>query len=182
MTLAIDDLSETQLDVDYIRTDPGPLAFISSMPTQLRHYLIDAYKSPRNFYLPQKHIKTLAIQIDDQDDMDSMTDFCNIFCTVTSKNEFIIELNGKFPITQEIADLVEIYKGYTNQSDGKLIVKLHFLQIEVLKDLSDYLRKTSFMGDLVGNPNWTSVSARTISSLYRFIRIMKEYQTSGGSF
>jgi hypothetical protein len=30
----------------------------------------------------------------------------------------------------------------------------------------------------VGNPNWHGISARTISSLYRFVRIVKEYGRS----
>jgi hypothetical protein len=81
-----------------------------------------------------------------------------------------------FPITQEIADLVEIYNGYVDRSSGKLSVTLNLDQATVLHDLSDKLRKTSFMGDMVNNPNWLSVSARTISSIYRFMRILEEYK------
>jgi hypothetical protein len=146
------------------------------MSAHLRQYLNDAYKSPRNFYLPKKHLKSSPIQIDDQDDSDSINQFCNIFCTVGKKNTLTLELKGRFPITQEIADLVEIYNGYTDSKAGTVVAILTLDQIEVLRDLSDKLRKTSFMGDLVNNPGWQSISSRTISSLYRFIRIIKEYK------
>jgi hypothetical protein len=146
------------------------------MSAHLRQYLHDAYKSPRNFYLPKKHLKSAPIQIDDQDDDDSISHFCNIFCNIGRRNSFSIELKGRFPITREIADLVEIYNGHADPASGRVAVSLTLDQIEMLRDLSDKLRKTSFMGDLVNNPVWLSVSARTISSLYRFMRIMKEYR------
>lgn len=146
------------------------------MSAHLRQFLSDAYKSQRNFYLPKKHLKSAPIQIDDQDDSDSINHFCNIFCSVGKKNSFSIELKGRFPITQEIADLAEIYDGFADPAAGKVVIPLTLDQVEVLRDLSDKLRKTSFMGDLVNNPVWLAVSARTISSLYRFIRIMKEYK------
>ncbi|MBN1128983.1 MAG: hypothetical protein JXA71_08355 [Chitinispirillaceae bacterium] len=146
------------------------------MSAYLRQYLNDAYMSPRHFFLPKKHLKSAPLQIDDQDDGDSINHFCNIFCSVGRKNTFTIELKGRFPITREIADLVEIYNGYTEPQAGRVVVTLTLDQIEVLRDLSDRIRKTSFMGDLVNNPEWLSISARTISSLYRFMRIMKEYK------
>ena len=148
------------------------------MPNRLRQYLFEAYKSPRNFYLPKKYLKTAPIQIDDQDDGDSINDFCNIFCDVKKENAFALELKGRFPITPEIADLVEIYDGSADTGAGKISVTLTLDQVDVLRDLSDKIRKTSFMGDLVNNPSWLSVSARTISSLYRFVRIIKEYKKS----
>ncbi|MBN2037555.1 MAG: hypothetical protein JW768_12510 [Chitinispirillaceae bacterium] len=148
------------------------------MSAHLRQYLYEAYKCPRNFYLPKKHLKTPPLQIDDQDDNDSIEQFCNIFCSVGKKSSFSIELKGRFPITQEIADLAEIYDGFVDPAAGKVMVHLTLDQVEVLRDLSDKLRKTSFMGDLVNNPGWLAVSARTISSLYRFIRIIKEYKKS----
>jgi hypothetical protein len=146
------------------------------MSAHLRNYLFDAYKSPRNFYLPKANMKTVSLQIDDQDDTDPITEFCNVFCSVGRKNEFTIEFSGRFPITEEIADLVEIYNGSVDRSAGKLSVALNLDQIAVLRDLSDKLRKTSFMGDMVNNPDWLGISARTISSLYRFVRIIEEYK------
>ena len=149
------------------------------MSSHLRHYLFDAYKNTRNFYFPKKHLRSAAIQIDDQDDGDSIADFCNIFCSVGRKNNFTLELRGRFPITQEVADLVEIYGGHADPSAGQLVVRLTLDQVEVLGDLSNHLRKTSFLGDQVNNPSWISISARTISSLYRFMRIIREYRQSG---
>jgi hypothetical protein len=150
--------------------------FRNSMASHLRQYLFDIYKSRHVFSLPKKHLKTAPIQIDDQDDDDSITDFCNIFCSVGPKNSITLEFYGRFPITKELADLFEIYGGFTDPAAGKMVIRCMIDQIEVLRDVSDNLRKTSFMGDLVNNPSWLAVSARTISSLYRFIRIIKEYR------
>jgi hypothetical protein len=155
--------------------NPHPLG---AMSAHLRNYLFDAYKSPRNFFLPKANMKTAVLQIDDQDDTDSIAEFCNIFCTVGKKTAFTVEFSGRFPITQEMADLVEIYNGSVDRSSGKLSVTLNLNQIAVLRDLSDKLRKTSFLGDMVNNPGWLGVSARTISSIYRFMRIIEEYKKS----
>jgi hypothetical protein len=146
------------------------------MSTRLRNYLAEAYKSQRNFSLPRKLLRRAPIQIDDQDDTDSINDFCNIFCSVAPKDRLTIELSGRFPMPKELSDIVEIYGGRTNAAAGKMVITLSLGQIEVLRDISDRLRKTSFMGDTVNNPSWLPVSARTISSLYRFLRIIKEYK------
>lgn len=159
-------------------TQSIPNIFPSSMSSHLRYYLFEAYKSQYNFSLPRKYLKTAPIQIDDQDDNDSITDFCNIFCSIGPKNSITLELIGRFPVTRELSDLIEIYGGTAEPSAGKIVVKLTPDQIEVLRDISDKLRRTSFMGDLVNNPSWLSISARTISSLYRFMRILKEYKQS----
>ena len=148
------------------------------MASGLRHYLSDVYKSRHAFSLPKKYLKKTPIQIDDQTDDDSITDFCNVFCSVGPNNRIILELFGRFPITRELRDLVEIYGGYINPSAGKMVIPLTLDQIEVLRDVSDKIRKTSFMGDVANNASWLSVSARTISSLYRFIRIIKDYKKS----
>jgi hypothetical protein len=124
-------------------------------------------------------MKTAVLQIDDQDDADPITEFCNIFCSVGNRNSFTLEFSGRFPITQELADLMEIYNGSVDRSAGKLSVTLDLDQIAVLRDLSDKLRKTSFMGDMVNNPGWLAVSARTIASIYRFMRIIEEYKKTG---
>jgi hypothetical protein len=148
------------------------------MASGMRHYLLDVYKSRNVFSLPRKYLKKAPIQIDDQDDNDSITDFCNIFCSVGRKSSITLELFGRFPITRELKDLVEIYGGHIYPSVGKMVIPLTIDQIEVLRDISDKIRKTSFMGDVANNASWLSISARTISSLYRFIRIIKDYQKS----
>jgi hypothetical protein len=144
------------------------------MPLQLRQFLSDAYESRHLSVFPHKTQKEYPIQIDDQDDNDKLHEFCNVFCTVLKKDTFRIELFGKFPITPEMADLAEIYNGEHDTVHGRLVVKLHLDQIDVLTDLADKIRKTSFTG-IQENPSWLTVSSRTISSLYRFVRIIKEY-------
>jgi hypothetical protein len=150
------------------------------MASGLRQYLADVYKSRHAFCLPKKYLKTTPVQIDDQDDNDSIADFCNIFCSVDAKERMTLEFYGRFPITRELADLVEIYGGVIDSRTGKMALRLSIEQVEVLRDVSEKIRKTSFMGDMANNPSWLSVSARTISSLYRFIRIVKEYRKSPG--
>ncbi|MBN1308250.1 MAG: hypothetical protein JXA18_10060 [Chitinispirillaceae bacterium] len=148
------------------------------MSLRLRRYLIDAYETRRSTQHPYKVDPKLPIQVDDQDDNDKLNEFCNIFCMVGVKSSFTIELTGTFPMSQSMVDLVEIYGGTVSREQGRLSLTLTPPQIEALMDLADRIRKTSFMGDSVNNPNWLSVSARTISSIYRFVRIIKDFNTS----
>lgn len=143
------------------------------MSSALRQYLNEAYSINHHYYL--KESKYTYIQIDDQDDYDNISDFINIFVTVKGRNNFEIELVGKMPITQDMADLVEIYHGKTNLTTNQIILTINPKQIEVLLDLAALVRKTAALGDLVGNLHWHQYSARTISSLNRFVRTIKEY-------
>jgi hypothetical protein len=144
------------------------------MSSGLRRYLLEAYAGNREI-LPEKIPKDFPIQIDDQDENDSLAEFCVIFILVKKNNRFEIELSGKMPITNEIIDLADIYGGSADQRQGKILLHITLQQIEVLIDLAKMIRKTAALGDAVGNPNWHRVSARTISSLHRFLRIIKEY-------
>ncbi len=148
------------------------------MSSRLRQYLIDAYENRHSLSLSNNLTTDIPIQIDDQDEDDKLNEFCNIFCIVKSRNNFRIELSGNFPITQEIADLVEIYEGIADTVQGRLVLELNVEQVEVLMDLADRIRKTSFMGPAICNQNWLPISARTISSIYRFVRIIKEYKNT----
>lgn len=145
------------------------------IPYPLRQYLLECYESRRTNQLPRRLNREIPIQIDDQDDNDSLTDFCNIFCMVKSNHRFRIELIGKFPITREMAELVEIYDGYADSSRCKIAFDLTVDQVDVLVDLAGKIRKTAMMGPLINNSKWYRISARTISSLHRFVRIIKEY-------
>jgi len=144
------------------------------MSRDFRQHISDAYHI--DHYLFEKRMKKKSfLQIDDQDDTDNIEDFCNIFVTFKGKYRFELELIGKMPITQEMADLAEIYHGSTDLESNKLSLTLTPKQIGVISDLVTLIRKTSKMGHLVGNPHWFHLSARTISSLNRFMRIIKEY-------
>ncbi len=147
------------------------------MSASLRRYLIESYECGQPSSEGLKTDPKFPIQIDDQDDNDNINEFCNIFCTVGKKNNFTIEITGLFPITQQMKDLAEIYKGSctTEQGGNSLSLTLNIRQIEAIMDLADKIRKTSYMGETVNNPNWLSISARTISSLYRFVRIIKDF-------
>lgn len=144
------------------------------MAISLYQYLYDVY-STNHYNSIKKNRKQTYIQIDDQDDNDNITNFCNIFVQVKKRNVFEIELSGRMPITREIADLAEIYQGQIDLTESRISLVLNPRQIEVVKDLASLIRKSAPMGELVGNPQWDRISARTISSLNRFIRIIKEY-------
>ncbi len=143
------------------------------MSKALKQFLYETYTPGQHYYL--KKDKSAFLQIDDQDDYDNISDFINIFITVKRRNHFLIELSGKMPITQDLADLIEIYHGKIDLTSNQIEIYLHPKQIEVLLDIAALIKKTARMGDLVANPHWHQYSARTISSLKRFIRIIKEY-------
>jgi hypothetical protein len=143
------------------------------MSTSLKQYLFETYSLFQNFPLPTT--KNNYIQIDDQDDYDNVSDFCNIFVTILRKNTFEIEFIGKIPITREIADLVDIYHGTIDLTTSRITLILNLKQIEVLLDIASLFRKTAGMGNLVGNAHWFKYCARTTGSLNRFVRGIKEY-------
>lgn len=145
------------------------------MSAQLRQFLMNDYENRRTSPYARKIDAYFPIQLDDQDDDDNLNEFCNIFCFVHKNDCFSIEISGSFPITDNISDLVDIYNGSINRELGRLIIRLKTSQIEAIMDLADRIRKTALMGKLVSNSSWLSLSARTISSLYRFVRLIKEY-------
>ncbi|MBD3347367.1 MAG: hypothetical protein GF401_20110 [Chitinivibrionales bacterium] len=147
------------------------------MSIRLRQYLVDAYIGHTG-YLQQKTTKDLAIQVDDQDDNDILADFCNIFVSVGKNNSFEIEISGNFPIAREIADFAEIYDGHADLALRRVILRLNTNKTEAIKDLATKIRKTAHNGYSVNNPNWEKISARTISSLHRFARVIEEYKKS----
>jgi hypothetical protein len=142
---------------------------------QLKQYILDCYEPLRGKSEKNDNMRNTPIQIDDQDDNDSFTNFCNIFCTVESSKKIRIELSGNIPITKAMADLAEIYKGFADTNRGKLYLRITLNQIAVISDLAHQIRKTASMGSLVNNPSWYRVSARTASSLMRFCRVVEEF-------
>jgi hypothetical protein len=148
--------------------------------SKLRRYLLDAYAGTREV-LPEKIRKDFPIQIDDQDDDDPVSDFCNIFVIVKKNNCFEIELFGNPPISHEIEDLAEIYGGFANEQSKRIVMTLSTQQIEALIDLAKRIRNTVAGQVTAGPATWHNASARTISSLYRFVRIIKEYSRSSTS-
>lgn len=144
------------------------------MSLRLRQYIIDAYVGPGS-YVPEKNRRDFAIQVDDQDDEDMLEEFCTIFVTVGSAGSFRVELSGCMPITPEMADLAEIYDGFTDAREGRIALHLNTTSVEALDLLAAKIRETAHLGRGVGNPGWRAVSARTVSSLHRFVRVVKEY-------
>jgi hypothetical protein len=145
------------------------------MSVGLRQYLVDAYVGHADGSVP-KVKKNFPIQIDDQDDNDRLDSFCNVFVTVDKKNFFEVELTGRLPITTDMADFAEIYDGSSNARTGRLALRLNPQKIDALSHLADLIRATTLMGETVGNPLWDRISARTISSLRRFVRVIKQFR------
>ncbi len=148
------------------------------MSYQLSQFLIDAYDYHHVTTSKQNKGLNFPIQIDDQDDNDKLNEFCNIFVTVKPKDIIKLELIGNFPITKELVDLSTSLNGFTDTLQSKLVLYLKIDQIDVIMNIADIIRKTSFLGPVISNPNWLTISSRTISSLYRFARIIKEYKAS----
>jgi hypothetical protein len=149
------------------------------MSARLRQYLAESYLGEKEFVTGVVK-KDSAIQIDDMDDNDDLTQFCALFVTVGARNNFVFELLGRMPLTQGIVDLVEIYGGSVEREPGRIVIPLTVDQIEVLMDFAGHIRKTSRAGASIENPSWHRVAARTISSIYRFVRTVKEYSKTKG--
>jgi len=145
------------------------------MSSQFKQYILDCYEPLRGKSARRDSLRNMPIQIDDQDDNDSFTNFCNIFCTVESSKSIRLELSGNIPITRAMADLAEIYKGFADTHRGKLSISITLDQAAVIGDLAQQIRKTALMGSLVNNPHWYRISARTASSLMRFCRVVEEF-------
>ncbi|MGD9201454.1 MAG: hypothetical protein PVI26_07830 [Chitinispirillia bacterium] len=144
------------------------------MIQSFRQYLLETYITNQFPYTHKIYNKPF-IQIDDQDDKDNINEFVNIFIIPKRRYNFVLEICGLIPITQEMADLAEIYQGKANFNLNKITLTLHPKIIDVVIDLAGLIRKSSSMGDTVGNSHWKEISGRTISSLYRFVRIVKDY-------
>ena len=145
------------------------------MSNKLRNFIMNTYSTTGSKFEAYEH-KDDPVQIDDQDDYDNITEFCNIFASINLKGEIVLELVGNIPITKDIADLAEIYHGFAHLTHGKIVFKLKISQIEILMELAAKIKNTSDLGAMVNNPNWNKISSRTVSSLYRFVRVVREYK------
>lgn len=148
------------------------------MPLHLRQYLLSHYDDGCGHILQKggaRGASSSFIQVDDRDDNDSLTDFCNIFCTVTSSRNIRLELTGKFPITDGMAGLAERCGGYVDRARGRLMMVVSVGQSAAVDELAQLVKQTARMGALAGNPAWFRISARTVSSVLRFGRVMREY-------
>lgn len=142
------------------------------MAENLKKFLIQSYPVDRESLV---HRSWQFIQIDDQDDNDNIQTICNIFITFLNNNSFELELSGKIPISPDISDICEIYKGYANIHRKTIKLTLDRKKVDVIDHLIELLKQTSHLGNSVDNPEWEQMSARTISSLKRLSRTIREY-------
>jgi|WetSurMetagenome_2_1015567.scaffolds.fasta_scaffold00565_15 hypothetical protein len=144
------------------------------MSARLWRYLAESYLVEKDFLREMESMDS-TIQIDDMEDHDDLTQFCALFVTVGKRDDFVFEALGGIPLSQELVDLVEIYGGTVEREPCRVVVSLTTAQIEVLTDFAGHIKKTSRAAGIIENRNWQHISARTISSIYRFVRIIKEY-------
>jgi hypothetical protein len=124
--------------------------------------------------------RNVFIHVDDRDDGDSLTDFCNIFCSAISGKRLRLELTGRFPITEEMANFAEAHGGFADVERGTLSINISIDQTLAVDELAQLVKKTARMGSVIGNPVWFRISARTVSSLLRFGRVLREYSEGAG--
>jgi len=145
------------------------------MRPQLYKYLLERYEDGRSNLRWRSGSKGNGlVHIDDRGDGDSLTDFCNIFCTVSGKR-LCLELTGRFPITDEMSDFAKAHGGFTDAERGMLAVNISAEQTRVVDELAQLVKNTASMGFVVGSAGWFRISARTVSSLLRFGRVLREY-------
>lgn len=142
------------------------------MSQRLRKYIVSSYCNLPDS-IPHRIKRDFAIQIDDQDDRDNLTEFCNIFVTVGKKDRFEIDFCGNIPLNNELVDLVDIYNGTSDLTHGRITLDLHVYQADALLDVAKKIKASS---DMSTNPNWYKIAARTISSLYRFVRVLQGFR------
>jgi len=150
-------------------------------PNKLYKYLLEHYENGQSGFRQWGGSKRDGfIHVDDRDDGDSLTDFCNIFCTVSGKR-LRIELTGRFPVTSEMADFAKAHGGFTDVERGMLALNILADQAQAVDELAHLVKKTANMGSIVGSSGWFRISARTVSSLLRFGRVLREYSDAYGS-
>ena len=142
------------------------------MPKTLKTYLIHAYSTDKDSFIAKS---SKFIQIDDQNDTDNIQTFCNLFITFLTPHQFELELTGKFPITPQISDICEIYQGYANIHRKRLTLKLDKHKTDVVDHLAELLKETSELGATADNREWEHMCARSISSLKRLSRTLRDY-------
>ena len=151
------------------------------MQSKLCQYLLEYYEGGRGSFRKRGGSRrNVFIHIDDRDDGDSLTDFCNIFCSFVSGKSLCIELTGRFPITKEMADFAEARGGFADVERGTLSLNVSVGGVAAVDELASLVKNTARMGSIIGNPNWFRISARTVSSLLRFGRVLREYSEGAG--
>ena len=151
------------------------------MQSRLSQYLLERYEDGRGSFRQRGGSRrNVFIHIDDRDDGDSLTDFCNIFCSFVSGKNLRLELTGRFPITEEMAGLAEANGGLADVERGTLALNISADEAAAVDELASLVKNTARMGSIIGNPNWFRISARTVSSLLRFGRVLREYSEGAG--
>jgi hypothetical protein len=145
------------------------------MSKRLRQFLHEAYAGHEQAVFPYTR-RLAVVQIDYQDDNDSLDEFCNVFVSIGKNESFDVELSGRIPISDAMVDLAEIYGGFADRNGGRLVLRLNPDRIDALEDLAAKLKATAHLGSQAGNPAWDSISARTVSSLRRFIRLIRDFR------
>jgi len=138
------------------------------MASRLYQHLLETYE-PRRERSVLNGSGPAPIQVDDQNDGDNITHFCTVFVTVGRKDRMLVEVEGHFPISPELAAFAGQHGGNVDQKAGRLTVQVLPGQTGVLVELAERIRATSGEGATVGNPEWSTIAGRTAGSIERLV-------------
>ncbi len=123
------------------------------------------------------------IQIDDQDDNDTLVQFCNIWVKVCAMGKMELEIWGNFPYTQEVGTYIERFGGRYSSQRKSLTLFIRVRELELLLEMADLFERLSSMPVTNAewsagyrNPLWHSVALRTAGSLRRFVNTVLQYR------
>jgi hypothetical protein len=144
------------------------------MASRLYYHLLDSYE-PQRKRAPLNGRPPTPVQVDDQADTDNIERFCTVFVTVQSRDELLVELEGRIPVTEAIRSYASAHAGEANQAKARIAVRLPASHVGDLATLADMLRETGKNGFAATNPDWPVLSMRTADSLNRLVETVKRF-------
>jgi hypothetical protein len=152
------------------------------MSKKLFRYLMDEYAGTGKVSLRGVKWDT-PIQIDDQDDNDTLVQFCNMWVNVYAMGRMELEIWGNFPCTDEVRACIARFGGRYSSQRKSLILFIRVREIELLLEMADLFERLSSMPNKnvewstgYRNPSWHSVALRTAGSLRRFVNTVLQYR------
>ncbi len=134
-----------------------------------------------NTYEPQRKRAPLngrpptPVQVDDQNDTDNIERFCTVFVTVKERDELLVELEGKIPVTERMRQYADERNGQTDPSRARVALTLPAARVSELSGLAEMVRETGRNGFAAVNPDWPKLSERTANALGKLIGTVQNY-------
>jgi hypothetical protein len=147
------------------------------MASRLYYHLQSIYE-PQRKHAPLNGRPSTPVQVDDQNDGDNIERFCTVFVTVKDRDELLVELEGKLPVTEPILSYASAHHGGADKARGKVSLRVPAARVSELSGLADLLRETGKNGFAAVNPDWPKLSERTAGTLERLVETVREYRSS----